>query len=200
MKTIKHCCSFGLLLAALLLSGCGRETVVLLPMPNGGPSAVVVTPKEGAPVLLNTPGEAVDVSGKSAGTAYALSEERIHARFGKTIKNLPDPPLHFLLYFESGTADMLPGSRAQLPKVLEAIKARQSTDVSVVGHADREGNRKWNYTVSKRRAVEVSRQLKKMGVDPEIMEITSHGEENPLIPTADGVAEPKNRRVEVIVR
>ena len=41
----------------------------------------------------------------------------------------------------------------------------------------------------------VSRQL-------EIVEIIveSYGEEDPLIPTEDGVAEPKNRRVEVLIR
>jgi outer membrane protein OmpA-like peptidoglycan-associated protein len=38
------------------------------------------------------------------------------------------------------------------------------------------------------------------GVDPIILEITSHGEGNPLIKTPDGTAEPKNRRVEIVVR
>ena len=84
--------------------------------------------------------------------------------------------------------------------MLETIKERLSTDVSVVGHADREGDPKWNYTLSRRRAETVSVLLKDMGVNPEHMEITSHGEENPLVPTADNVAEPRNRRVEVIVR
>jgi outer membrane protein OmpA-like peptidoglycan-associated protein len=37
-------------------------------------------------------------------------------------------------------------------------------------------------------------------VDPSIIDITSHGKDNPLIPTGDQVAEPRNRRVEVTVR
>lgn len=200
MHNIKSSCVCAVLLLALLLGGCGRETVVLLPMPDGRPSAVVVTPKQGPQVVLEQPGNAVDVSGNTAGNAYSLSEERIQKRFGSVLTALPDAAEHFLLYFQSGTTEMLPDSRALLPKVLESIKARHSTDVSVVGHADREGNPKWNYTVSQNRAQAVSALLKKMGVDPEIMEITSHGEGNPLVPTPDNVAEPRNRRVEVIVR
>jgi len=38
------------------------------------------------------------------------------------------------------------------------------------------------------------------GVDPSILAIDSHGEDNPLISTGDGVSEPRNRRVEVTVR
>jgi outer membrane protein OmpA-like peptidoglycan-associated protein len=32
------------------------------------------------------------------------------------------------------------------------------------------------------------------------MDVSSHGEENPLVKTADNVANAENRRVEVIVR
>ena len=38
------------------------------------------------------------------------------------------------------------------------------------------------------------------GLDPTLIEVDSHGENNPLIPTADEIAEPRNRRVEVTVR
>ena len=42
--------------------------------------------------------------------------------------------------------------------------------------------------------------LEKQGIDPTIILTTSHGEGNPLVLTADNVSEPRNRRVEVIVR
>lgn len=38
------------------------------------------------------------------------------------------------------------------------------------------------------------------GGGPGALEITSHGEANPLVPTGDNVSEPRNRRVEVTVR
>jgi outer membrane protein OmpA-like peptidoglycan-associated protein len=50
------------------------------------------------------------------------------------------------------------------------------------------------------RAQEVAQWLISEGVDANIIEISSHGEENPVVPTKDEVAEPKNRRVEVNVR
>lgn len=183
----------------LLISACGRATVVLLPAPEGQANAVVVTPKGGDPLTLDKTGMAVDVSTLTT-SSYALSETGIQQRFSNTLTALPEPPERFLLYFHSGTTKLRDDSRPLLPKVLQAIKDRQSTDVSVVGHADREGNRKWNFTLSRMRAQAISAQLRQMGVGKELMEITSHGEENPLVPTPDGVSEPRNRRVEVIVR
>ena len=54
--------------------------------------------------------------------------------------------------------------------------------------------------VGLRRAQAVAALLTKEGIDPSILEITSHGKDNPLVPTADQVFEPRNRRVEVTVR
>jgi outer membrane protein OmpA-like peptidoglycan-associated protein len=54
--------------------------------------------------------------------------------------------------------------------------------------------------LSTERARHVRDQLVEKGVDAELISVTSHGEDNPLIPTPDEVAEPKNRRVEVVVR
>jgi tetratricopeptide (TPR) repeat protein len=70
----------------------------------------------------------------------------------------------------------------------------------VVGHTDRTGSRRGNMRLSTRRARTVAGLLAGRGVDPGILQVTSHGEENPLIPTPDNVPEPRNRRVEVIVR
>ena len=38
------------------------------------------------------------------------------------------------------------------------------------------------------------------GVDPSTLDISSHGKDNPLVPTGDQVSEPRNRRVEITVR
>ena len=38
------------------------------------------------------------------------------------------------------------------------------------------------------------------GIDAGFLDVDSHGESNPVVPTGDNVAEPKNRRVEVTVR
>ena len=87
-----------------------------------------------------------------------------------------------------------------IPKVFDAIKYRKTTDISVVGHADRAGSVVYNRQLSLQRAQRVANLLIAEGVNAKIIHVTSHGEENPLIPTADGVHEPRNRRVEITVR
>ncbi|MBT6616426.1 MAG: OmpA family protein, partial [Deltaproteobacteria bacterium] len=58
----------------------------------------------------------------------------------------------------------------------------------------------YNYTLSKGRAEAVARLLVTRGVQQDHINTTSHGEGNLLIKTGDNVNEPKNRRVEVVVR
>jgi outer membrane protein OmpA-like peptidoglycan-associated protein len=84
--------------------------------------------------------------------------------------------------------------------VLPAIADHESTDVSVVGHTDRFGTRAYNYQLALERALLVQKMLLALGINPQFIEVTSHGEDNPLIQTADEVREPRNRRVEVVVR
>ena len=87
-----------------------------------------------------------------------------------------------------------------LPDIIATIKTRRSEHISVVGHSDTLGDKTYNLDLSKRRALAVKKLLVKKGVDEAFIETTSHGEENPLIKTADNVGNPKNRRVEVVVR
>jgi outer membrane protein OmpA-like peptidoglycan-associated protein len=70
----------------------------------------------------------------------------------------------------------------------------------VVGHTDTVGDKLYNYKLSLKRARALASLLVSKGVDRSILEITSHGKDNPLVPTGDQVSEPRNRRVEVTVR
>ena len=93
-----------------------------------------------------------------------------------------------------------PESLKTLPEIITTIKKRNSVNMSVIGHSDTAGDKNYNLNLSKRRAAEVSNLLVDRGVRRESINITSHGEENPLIYTKDNVNEPLNRRVEVVVR
>jgi outer membrane protein OmpA-like peptidoglycan-associated protein len=84
--------------------------------------------------------------------------------------------------------------------ILAAAEERLATDISVVGHADRAGEEDYNMKLSTDRARVVAARLVDMGIGDAILHITSHGENDPLVPTEDGVPEPRNRRVEVVVR
>jgi len=50
------------------------------------------------------------------------------------------------------------------------------------------------------RAEAVAAELTRRGVPRTEMIIQAFGESRPLVPTADGVREPQNRRVEIIVK
>jgi len=196
------------LLAAIALAGllaaCSQtpdNLVVLLPEADGSVGSVVVT-STGGSQTLNAAGQAtgVDAAGEKPVAAFTLPEEEIQKTFGAAIAAQPKLPETFILYFETGGAVLTADSAKQLPDVVAAVKARPVPDISVVGHTDRVGTDAVNVPISIERANTVRDLLVKEGIDPAIIEVTSHGEENPLIPTADEVAEPRNRRVEVTVR
>ena len=69
-----------------------------------------------------------------------------------------------------------------------------------MGHSDTLGDKAYNLALSMRRAMAVQKLLVEKGIDEAFIDTTSHGEENPLVKTADNVGNPKNRRVEVVVR
>jgi outer membrane protein OmpA-like peptidoglycan-associated protein len=187
-----------------LVAACSQtpdNLVVLLPEADGSVGAVTVTTTEGSQTLT-TAGQAtgVDAAGEQPVEAFTLPDEEIQKTFADAFRAQPILPVTFILYFETGGAVLTPDSEAKLPEVVQAVKARPVPDVSVVGHTDRVGSNAVNVPISIERANAVRDLLVRDGVDPAVIEVTSHGEENPLIPTDDEVAEPRNRRVEVTVR
>ena len=124
----------------------------------------------------------------------------VEAIAGPALAALPKPPLRFILYYEHDSVDLTPESRALLQKVLDTIRDRAPVDISVVGHTDTVGMKEYNYALSLKRARAVASILLGQGVDSSTLDITSHGKDNPLVPTGDQVTEPRNRRVEITVR
>lgn len=185
----------------LLAAGCGKDTVVLLPNLDGSVGAVTVTPREGEPVELSTARQAVEVSSKTtARPTFTMSRERLDKEFGEALAAQPRPPVKFMLHFDSDSTRLKPDSETLLPEIIAAVRKRGSTDISVIGHSDRAGNKEYNMELSHRRAASVAKKLQEMGLDEQNMELNSHGENNPIVPTEDGVHKAVNRRVEVTIR
>ena len=191
-----------LLLLSLAVTGCGpKSTFVLMPNPDGTIGEMTITTDKGTQTLTEAK-QSVLVSGQESppGPVRPMADEEIKAIFGKVIQIQPLPPIKFLLYFYFDSIRMHDASKKKIPLIVHAAKERESMDISVNGHTDRAGDAKYNYQLSVRRARQVQKTLVKEGINPDIITTTSHGEGNPLIPTADNVAEPRNRRVEVIIR
>jgi outer membrane protein OmpA-like peptidoglycan-associated protein len=192
----------GMAMLLLLITGCTpRHTVVLIADPDGHVGQAEVSTAGGKQLLEKT-SEMTTVSGKAAAPApvSVASPEFIAATFGEAMAVMPPPPEKFILFFETGTTVMIPESRATMAAALEAIKRRRAISISVSGHADAAGSQQLNEKLSYSRAQSIRDQLVQQGVDAERIIVSSHGKGNPLVPATEGVAEPRNRRVEVIVR
>ena len=190
------------LVLLLMLSACSsqKSMIVLLPDQDGNVGSIEVTNEEGS-YVVDKPGETVAVAMNSKPQAGpAMSDEQIQETFSRALEVEPVQPLSFLLYFKTDSFELTNGSYALLDPIIEAIKTRESQDVSVVGHTDTAGSKEYNIVLSTKRAQTVHDLLVKKGVDPAIIDVTSYGEANLLVPTADNVSEPRNRRVEVIIR
>lgn len=114
------------------------------------------------------------------------------------LARMPPPPRSYVLYFLEGKTDLTPESEPILAALRSAITP--ATDVQIVGHTDTVGSSQDNDALSRDRAVEIRAALVKQGLPVENARVTGRGERELRIPTADGVAEPGNRRVEVILR
>jgi outer membrane protein OmpA-like peptidoglycan-associated protein len=84
--------------------------------------------------------------------------------------------------------------------VLTEIAQRPVPDIVVIGHTDSLGSDQINDALARRRAETVRAELIRRGVAPENVQAVGRGRREPLVPAPDGVAEPRNRRVEILVR
>ena len=186
----------------LALTGCAtRSTVVLLPDPNGNVGQLVVA-TEGGQQILSEANQSVQTAGRKAppGDVKTLSDEEIRSIFSEALAAQPTLPVKFILYFLQDSNELTGESRTIIPKILLTIQERGSTDIVIVGHTDTVGAKEYNYKLSLDRAKEMRDILVANGAVSADITITSHGEGNPLVKTADNVAEPRNRRVEVVVK
>ena len=184
-----------------MVAGCQKSMVVLLPNPDGTVGHVTVANAAGS-VEMDAANTATTIrDSETIPSAPAMMEQKdIENLFGDVLAMQPPQPLHFILYFEKDSTRLRPDSLATLDDIVVAIKERNSKHISVVGHSDTLGDKPYNLDLSRRRAVAVKKLLVGKDVHAASIQTTSHGEENPLVKTADNVGNAKNRRVEVVVR
>ena len=177
------------------------DLIVLVPDPDDGRvgSATVSTPL--GSVELTTANHATRVAaGEAPSTPAPMAAEEIQRRFGDAMAARPLPPRQFLLYFEAAADTLTQESQALVAEIVEFVRRRPAPDVSVIGHTDTTGDEKPNIELGLRRAALIRDLLVKGGLDPAQVDVASHGEADLLVPTPDGTAEARNRRVEVTVR
>ena len=105
----------------------------------------------------------------------------------------------FLVFFDWSKADLTDRAR-QIIGEASTARGQGVTRIEVNGFTDRSGPADYNMQLSIRRANAVAAELVRRGVPRNEIVTRGFGEENNLVPTADGVREPQNRRVEIILK
>ena len=129
-----------------------------------------------------------------------MTPDEVSRIFGAALAALPPPPRHFTLQFRFESDELTDESRALLPDIFAAVKALPVPEVAIVGHTDTMGNADTNVALGLKRATSVQRLLVDAGLDPAIVEVRSTAKSTRLVKTPDNTPEPRNRRVEIVVR
>jgi outer membrane protein OmpA-like peptidoglycan-associated protein len=108
-------------------------------------------------------------------------------------------PGQYLVTFGLDQTTLTEENRRIIAQAAEDYRRGGAPQVSVTGHTDTAGSAAYNQQLSERRAEMVAQQLEREGVPATSIITTGRGEQDLLVPTADGVREPRNRRVEIVV-
>ena len=100
-----------------------------------------------------------------------------------------------MVFFDWGKGEIRSDDAATLDRIAEDYSARPSARLRLSGHTDRSGSPETNRRAGLVRAETVRAELERRGIPRNAMSVASFGEEQPLVPTEDGVREVQNRRV-----
>jgi len=186
---------------AVFLGACAHQTgtVVLLPEKDGRNAAVAVRQGD-RELVLDKPYAAARQMSSSGPGAYTSNPQEVETLFGAALAAQPARPTSFTLYFVEGGDDFTPESRPNLDKMFSEIAQRPVPDIVVVGHTDTVGTDQANDALALRRAEAVRTRLIASGVSSDSIVAVGRGKRELRKQTPDNVAEPENRRVEIIVR
>jgi outer membrane protein OmpA-like peptidoglycan-associated protein len=200
IATVRAFLRGAVLMLVAAVCGCAfqSERIVLLPSQDGHPAAVVV--KQGdRQVVLDKPYAATALNIADP-WPYRASEAEISAGFGDALAAQPSRSASFTLYFVEGSDELTDESKRALESVFADLRQRPVADVLVVGHTDAVGTPAFNDELARKRADTVKAMLVGRGVRADDIVAIGRGKRELLVPTAVGVAEPRNRRVEIVVR
>ncbi len=112
----------------------------------------------------------------------------------------PPPPCNkgpYIVFFGWDKADITPEAATVLDNAVSAYRNCGTASVMVAGYTDTSGPKTYNVGLSNRRAEAVQSYMVGRGIGASSISTEGFGESNLRVPTADGVRELQNRRVEV---
>ena len=157
----------------------------------------------------------------SAGAPVTTSELKLHNQFNNEVvvgiryafytPRPPAPPTpvaapapaiarSYLVFFDWDKVQLTDRARQIVAEAATNSTKVQYTKIEVNGYTDTSGSPKYNMGLSLRRADAVAAELVRNGVPKSAISIQGFGQTRLLVPTADNVREPQNRRVEIIIQ
>ena len=184
----------------LCLSGCSGTTLILLPDESGNVGAITVRTQGDIRVIDKAFHSVIAREGTSSlSKTQPLSEAQVNQEYADLLKAQPTNPFSFILYFVTGSSDLVKDSLAIIPKVIDRIKAQMPTEISIIGHTDTTGYYSLNDKLSLKRARTIEKILKDSMPSLHEVNVFFFGSKNLLVPTPPNIHEPRNRRVEILV-
>ncbi|MFA5123427.1 OmpA family protein [Zavarzinia sp.] len=153
---------------------------------------------------------------KSANLDGSVTEQNLQAGLIYTFDSYTPPPppapqtepatpadaamaRSFMVFFDWNSAAITEQAATIIQDAAHAAVSLGTSRIELTGHADRSGSPGYNKALSLRRAEAVKAQLIALGLNAAEIVTVGKGESAPLVPTPDGVREPQNRRVEIVL-
>ena len=114
----------------------------------------------------------------------------------------PPPPVaapSFMVFFDWDRSNLSEQALNTIRQAVGAYKTKGNARITATGHTDTSGPEAYNMALSLRRANTVKDALVREGVPATAIAVIGRGEQGLLVQTADGVREPQNRRVEIVI-
>ena len=154
-------------------------------------------------------------SGSASGFSYTLTDNpqnnnvsamlSLQMRFGAAPPPPPPPapmvaPPSFMVFFDWDRSNLSAQALSTIKQAADAFKAKGNARITATGHTDTSGPEAYNMALSLRRANAVKDALVRDGVPATAITVIGRGEAGLLVQTGDGVREPQNRRVEIVIQ
>jgi outer membrane protein OmpA-like peptidoglycan-associated protein len=111
----------------------------------------------------------------------------------------PAIPQNFIVFFDFDKSNLRTDAQKIVSDAATYAKTNNKARIVTTGHADTSGSAAYNLGLSERRANAVKAELVRLGIPANEIVVMFKGESQPLVATGDGVKEPQNRRVEIVL-
>ena len=130
----------------------------------------------------------------------------LQVKFGAPTMVAPPPPPpaaaapSYMVFFDWDRSNLSQQALNTIRQAAGAYKTKGNARITATGHTDTSGPEAYNMALSLRRANTVKDALVREGVPATAIAVIGRGEQGLLVQTGDGVREPQNRRVEIVIQ